>query len=125
MVLKKNQYVIFEDGHKEGYLEARWSDKNNAFYAFIENEDKNGYTERKKIFSTNIITEEHKRTYKKQTDIFKMKEIFPVFETEKAFAVEDGSNGYISRNKNKIYYKYYAKSICIKKNGKTYAPIWA
>lgn len=122
MQLQKNQYVVFPDGHKEGYLEARWSERNQSFYTFIDTED----GESEKVFSNNIITvERKKRQYKKQTDISKMKEIFPCFETEKAYAVYDGENGYISRGKAKVYYKYYAKSICTEKDGKIYAPVWA
>lgn len=122
MQLQKNQYVVFPDGHKEGWLEVRWSENDQAFYTFIETE--NG--ENEIVFSNNIITvERKKRQYKKQTDISKMKEIFPCFETEKAYAVCDGTNGCISRHNTKVFYKYYAKSICIEKDGKIYAPIWA
>lgn len=126
MILKKNEWVLFEDGHKECYLEARWSDKYQSFYSFIEIEDENGFIKTKKIFSNKIITEKRKkRTYKKQTDISKMKEIFPIFETQKAYAVEDGTNGCISKGNIKVFYKYYAKSICVEKDGKIYAPMWA
>jgi len=51
--------------------------------------------------------------------------IYPDFETEKAFAILTGSNGCITSNNQKDFYTYIAKSICIEKDGKIYAPIWA
>ena len=51
MQLKKNQYVVFEDGHKENHLQARWSERNQDFISYKETED----GETIKMFSTTII----------------------------------------------------------------------
>lgn len=117
MELNKNQVVVFEDGRKEGYLEARWSERNQAFYSFNENGEK--------IFS---ITIEEKPT-KKSKFIPNTKncpvQIHPCGETEKSYQVYDGSNGRVGRGL-KHYYKYIAKSICyVDENGNVFAPIWA
>lgn len=129
MELSRNQLVVFTDvdgtQFTEGYLEARWSDKNNAFYSFSQTgaiDEETG--KHVKLFSNEII-EKAKRAYKKQTDITKMKEIEVAFETEKAYAVFDGTNGAVCRCNTKVFYKFYAKSICIEKDGKVYAPVWA
>ena len=125
MEINKNQLVIFKevDGteRKAGYLEVRYSNKYNAFYVFSDIE------ENTKLFSNTIINKpiRKKREYTKQTDISKMKEIFPIGETEKAYIVLDGSNNKITKGNTKQYYKYYAKSICVIDNNKIYAPIWA
>jgi len=122
MELKKNQYVVFSDGHKEGYLEAQWSEKAQAFYSVITI-DVDGYKERKKIYSTDIRTKEARKSGNISKS--KMIVIYPDFETEKAFAILTGSNGCITSNNQKDFYTYIAKSICIEKDGKIYAPIWA
>lgn len=116
MELNKNQYVVFENGHKEGYLEARWSDKFNAFYSYTD--------DNRRIYSNNVITVQSKKSNRSKKS-GPMKEIFPSFETEKAYAVIDGDNGMVSRGNTKTFYKFYAKSICTIKNGKIFAPIWA
>ena len=118
MELKKNQFVVFEDGHKEGYLEARWSERSQAFYSFTEDGEK--------IFSTTI---EEKPERKKAKFVPSSKnctvEIIPCGETDKSYQVYDGANGYVGR-KQKSYYKYIAKSICfVDENGKIFAPSWA
>lgn len=117
MQLSKNQLVVFEDGHKEGYLEARWSDLNNAFYSFTD--------DGKKIFSTTIV---EKASKKKSKFVPSAKsctvKITPCGETEKSYQVYDGADGRITRNKS--YYKYIAKSICYTdEEGNIYAPTWA
>lgn len=129
MELNKNQLVVFTDvdgkQFTESYLEARWSFKNNAFYSFTRTDEEDEETGRPiKLFSNEII-EKKKRNYKKQTDISKMKEIEVAFETDKAYAVYDGTNGKVCACNIKTYYKFYAKSICVEKDGKVYAPIWA
>lgn len=129
MELNKNQLVVFTDvdgsQFTEGYLEVRWSDKFNSFYSFTRTDAEDERTGKPvKLFSTTII-EKKKRTYKKQEDISKMKEIEVAFETEKAYAVFDGTNGAVCRCNTKVFYKFYAKSICIEKDGKIYAPMWA
>lgn len=126
MELSRNQLVVFEDGHTEGYLEAKWSEKYQAFYSIKTVVDEEGYTEKVKIFSNTIIDKPaRKRAYKKQTDISKMKEIEVAFETEKAYAVFDGTNGAVCKCNMKTFYKFYAKSICVVCDGKVYAPVWA
>jgi hypothetical protein len=125
MELSKNQLILFTelDGtiRKAGYLEARYSNKQNSFYVFSNQDEKT------KLFSNIIIDkpERKKREYTKQTDISKMKEIFPCGENEKCYIVSDESNGMITRGNMKQYYKYYAKSICIVENDKIYVPFWA
>lgn len=118
MILNKNQVVVFEDGHSEGYLEARWSERSQAFYSFTEDGEK--------IYSTTIIEKAKKSTKKfvpnkKNCTV----NIIPCGETEKAYQIYDGSNGLIGRGQ-KSYYKYIAKSICyIDEDGNIYAPNWA
>lgn len=119
MELRKNQLVVFEDGHKEGYLEARWSERSQAFYSFTEDGEK--------IFSTTVI-EKPKRNKKKFVPSEKNCTVLicPCGETEKAYQIYDGTNGCISRGNMKVYYKYIAKSICyVAEDGKIYAPAWA
>ena len=118
MQLKSSQLVVFEDGHTEGYLEARWSDRKQAFYSFTE--------EGEKIYSTMVI-EKPARKKRKFTPNQKncTIQIMPCGETEKAYIVEDGCNGYITRGNRKEYYKYIAKSICYTdENGNVFAPKW-
>lgn len=119
MELKKNQFVVFEDGHKEGYLEARWSNKKNAFYTFTD--------EGEKIYSTTIIekTPRTRKTKFAPTSENCNIQIFPSGQTEKAYQVYAGSNGLIGRGK-RDYYEYIAKSICfVDADGNIYAPAWA
>lgn len=125
MELRKNQYVVFPNGRKEGYLEARWSERAQAFYTFVENES----GDKVKMFSTDVMTKpERKRKAKAfvpsaQNCTVKIR---PISETEKAYQIEDGSNGCITRGKMRVYYKYIAKSICwVAQDGSIYAPIWA
>lgn len=117
MELKKNQFVVFEDGHKEGYLEARWSERNQAFYSFSESGEK--------IFSTKVIEKQAKKSSFKPSAKNCTVEIHPYGETAKAYAVHDGSNGLVGRG-FKAYTKYIAKSVCfVDENGKIFAPAWA
>lgn len=124
MTLSKNQYVTFPNGEKHGYLEARWSEKSQAFYTFAENED----GETIKLYSVNVSTKEpkpHKAAFIPAATNCTV-EIFPHGETEKAYQIEDGTNGKITRGNYKAFYKYIAKSVCyVDVNGKIYAPIWA
>lgn len=117
--LNRNQFVVFDDGHKEGYLEARWSERSQAFYTFTDDGEK--------IFSTTVI-ERPKRKKRKFVPSAKNCTVLinPYAETEKAYIVEDGSNGCITRGNIRTYDKYIAKSICfVDEDGKIYAPIWA
>lgn len=117
MELLKNQVVVFSNGTKEGYLSARWSDRHNAFYTFTENGEK--------LFSTTVLTLAKKETKFIPSAKNCKKQIFPVGETDKAYQIEDGSNGHIGRT-CEAHYKYIAKSICyIDSDNNVFAPIWA
>lgn len=127
-ILEDRDRVIFTDvdGKKieADMLWAQYSLRDGAFYIFSDYTDEDGKPI--KLLSNEVISKlKRKRAYKKQTDISKMKEIDVEYETEKAYAVCDGSNGCISKQNNKTFYKFYAKSICVEKDGKIYAPIWA
>ena len=118
MILSKNQVVVFENGAREGYLEARWSERNQAFYTFNNNGEK--------IYSNTIETKSIRRKAKFNPNKESCTvQIYPCGETEKAYQIYDGSNGKVGRDQ-KSYFKYIAKSICyIDKNGNIYAPSWA
>lgn len=126
MEINKNQLFAFTelDGtvRKCGCLEVRYSNKQNSFYVF-SNQDENT-----KLYSNTIIDKPltKKKAITKQTDISKMIEIHPIktMSTDKAYAVEDGSNGLVGKG-CKVYYKYYAKSICVVESNKIYVPVWA
>ena len=118
MELNKNQVVVFKNGKKEGHLEARWSERAQAFYTFTD--------EGEKIFS-NVIEEKPVRTSKKFVPNAKncQVKITPCGETEKSYQIYDGGNGHVGRG-CKSYYKYIAKSICFVDNdGNIFAQIWA
>lgn len=121
------QVVLFDNGYVADYLDGvLYSKQMGGFVLYDDNgnkETKHG----KRCFVSNILLQQptKKRSYKKQTDISKMKEIKVDYETEKAYAVFAGDNGYITPEKHKDFYKFYAKSICVVENGKVYAPIWA
>jgi len=122
MNLTKNQYVLFKNGRKEGYLEARWSDKHQAFFTFMDDDEK--------IWSTTVID---KPKRKKSERKFEPSEktcpirIYPCGQNDKCYIVEDGvygrsKGGYPSR----VAYKYIAKSICYaNEQGEIFKPIWA
>ena len=119
MQLSKNQVVVFDDGHKEGFLEARWSERHQAFYSFTDDGEK--------VFSTTIIDKPLRNSRRFMPNAKNCTvQITPCGETEKAYMVEDGSNGCITRQRMKTYYKYIAKSICyVDEDGNIYAPRWA
>lgn len=124
--IAKNEVVLHSDGYLEGYLEARpFSKKYDGFIRYDENGDHEDRYERKFFVSTTVLNKPKRkaRPKKKQADTSKMKEIRVEFETEKAYAVYDGHNGKITDPK--VYYKFYAKSICVKEDGKVFAPVWA
>ena len=119
MKLKENEVVVFENGTVEGWLEARWSEKAQAFYTITE--------DRQRLYSTNIQTKtpRGKRKFTPSAKACRV-EVFPYRETEKAYVVEDGGNGCVSRSNCRIYDKYIAKSICyVDAEGRIFAPIWA
>lgn len=123
MTLKANQLVVFENGHKAGYLEAFWSNRHQAFVYVSDELDEEGNFIR--YYSTTVI-EKPCRNRRKFVPNEKncTVEIFPLGETEKAYQIEDGTNGHTRHVKE--YYKYIAKSICYTdENGRIYAPIWA
>ena len=117
MELRKDQVVVFENGRKEGYLEARWSNRNQAFYTFDDNGEK--------IFSTIVETKVKHSGKKFVPNAENCKTlIHPCGETEKAYQVYDGSNNRVGRG-FKQYYKYIAKSICyVDENDNIFAPEW-
>lgn len=117
MQLKKNQIVVFENGCKEGYLEARWSERKQAFYTFTEDGEK--------IFSTTVQEKPASKSSKFVPNAYNCNVlIHPCGETEKAYQVYDGSNNCVGRG-FKNYYKYIAKAICyVDQNGNIYAPSW-
>lgn len=130
MELNKNQYVVFPNGEQHGHLEARWSEREQAFYTFTDDtyEDEHGRIRYVRLFSTDIRTKETKR--KKFTPTadnckYAINQII-VDETEKSYKVIVGNNGYISRSKNRDFYDYIAKSICYTdESGTIYAPYFA
>ena len=120
MQLAKNQVVVFANGKREGYLEARWSERHQAFYSF----DEDG----QKIYSTDVQDLPIRKGIKKfmpSADACTVR-IYPCGETKDAYILEDGSNGKITRGNCRAYYRYVAKSICYQNNsGEIFAPVWA
>ena len=125
MELTRNQLVVFEDGHKAGYLEAFWSNRRQAFCYVSDQLDEDG--NRIKYFSTTVI-EKPVRESKKFVPSKKScpVQIYPLAESEKAYQIEDGTNGLVGRSSCKEYYKWVAKSVCyVDENGNIFAPMWA
>ena len=126
MELKSNQVVVFENGKREGYLEARWSEKHQAFYTFVEDED--APSGRRKVFSTTI---EEKPVRKSSRKFVPSAENCPVLikpcgETEKAYIVCTGTNGCIVPANIKYFYGCVAKSVCyVDENNNVFCPVWA
>ena len=126
MELQWNQLVVFENGQKAGTLEGvRWSEKQQAFCLVTDEEDEHG--NRIRLYSNTIIEKkQRKRSAFVPSREKCTKQIWPIGETEKAYQIEDGSNGKIGRSSCKEYYKYVAKSICFTdENGNIFAPAWA
>lgn len=121
MELTKTQCVLFENGRKEGYLEARWSDKYQSFITWDDDGNK--------MFSTNII-ENPKR--KKSAKKFAPSaatcpvQIFPCGENEKCYILSVAYGPLKGGAPSKIHYDYIAKSICyVNEQGEIFKPIWA
>lgn len=117
--LERNEYVVFDiDGkeRKAGWLEARWSRKQNAFWITDDNDER--------IYS-NDVREKAPRKKTKKSNNAPMVEIHPDTSTEKAYGIVDGTNGCVTKQNMKVYYKWVAKSVCKVEDGKIYAPIWA
>ena len=121
--LGKDEYVVFENGRKEGTAEARYPLKAQAFYTILKDEN----NEIIRLYSNDVRKKSSKGKEKFQPSQESCKvEIEPAYETEKAYALYDGTNGMISKQNMKVYYKFIAKSICyVDENGKIFAPAWA
>ena len=118
MQLAKNQVVRFSDGHTEGCLEARWSERAQAWVSYGDDGQKQ--------YST-VIEEQPRRASRKFVPSAKTCTVLitPCGETDKAYQVYDGSNGLVGRGQRN-YYRYVAKSICYTDaDGHVYAPAWA
>lgn len=123
MDLKAGQLVVFENGHKAGMAEVCWSNKRQAFALATGETDEEG---RPVILYSNTVIEKQAKPIRKfiPTKQTCTKEIIPIGETEKAYQIEDGTNGHTRHVKE--YYKYIAKSVCfIDEQGRIFAPAWA
>lgn len=126
MELTSNQIVVFEDGTQHGWLEAAWSERDQAFYKFVDDPDaRHG---RRKILSTDVRDKQVK-TRRKSKFVPSSENctvrILPDGETEKAYIVPTGTNGYHGKGL-RVYHEYIAKSICyIDEQGEIFAPAWA
>lgn len=117
--LEEREYVVFVENGKErkaGWLEARWNRKEQAWWVTDDNGER--------IFS-NDVREKAPKKKSKRANNAPMIEIHPCTSTEKAYGIFDGTNGCVTKQNMKIYYKWIAKSICEVRDGKVYAPIWA
>ena len=126
MELQMNQLVVFENGQKAGLMEGvRWNEKHQAFCLVTDEEDEEGNWIR--LYSNTIVEKIQRKRGKFVPSREKCTmQIYPTGETEKAYQIEDGSNGKIGRSSCKEYYKWIAKSICFTdEDGKIYAPAWA
>lgn len=123
MELKKGQIVVFENGHEADVMEARWSETHKAFYYASDETDEEG---KRKIFFSDVVINKESRKNRKFVPSEKncKKQIYPISETEKAYVIEDGTDGHIKHTKE--YFKYIAKSICfVDEEGRIFAPVWA
>lgn len=117
--LERNEYVVFNvrgEDVKEGYLAARWSRKEQAWKHWDDEEEC--------WVLSNDVREKPQRKKAKNNNA-PMVEIHPDTSTEKAYGIFDGTNGCVTKQNMKVYYKWVAKSICEVRDGKVYAPIWA
>lgn len=126
MTLNKNQVVVFPNGIRKGYLEARWDDKYKAFYTFIDDED--APRGNRRVYSTTIEEKPVRKSSKKfvpsATACTVLLDV--VGETEKAYMVCTGTNGCITRGNLKVFHEFVAKSICyVDENGNIFCPVWA
>lgn len=117
--LESNEYVVFFINGKEykaGWLEARWNRKEHAWWVTDDNNER--------VFSNDVRVKAPRKKSKKSNKA-PMIEIHPDTSTEKAYGIFDGTNGCVTKQNMKVYYKWVAKSICKVEDGKIYAPIWA
>ena len=122
--LNRNQYVLFSNGDKQGYLEARWSSRHNAFYTIAEDEDGSHY----RLYSTDV----YEKPTRKKAAFVPTADNCPVRldnitgETDKAYVVYIGDNGCIVPANRKVFYGYVAKSVCyVDDKGVVFCPVWA
>lgn len=121
MSLERNEYVVFPNGERHGYLECRWSEKAQAFFTFDEETGE-------KIFSTKIEVKERKSKKAPFVPSPKTctKPLFPERETEKCYITTSAYGKLKGGAPSKTWYHYTAKSICwVDENGNIYAPVWA
>lgn len=127
MELNRNQYVVFSNGVKHDYLEARWSDKYGGFIIFLMNEngnylkDENG---KRMVLISNDVREKAPRKSKKHVPSAKncTVEIDVCDTTEKAYAYYTGLFGV----NGKPHKEWVAKSVCYEtEDGRVFAPQWA
>ncbi len=126
MQLERNQVVVFENGERHDYLEARWSEMHQAFYTFVEDED--SPRGKRRIYSTTIEEKPSRKNAKKFSPTAKNcpVQITPCGETEKAYIVCTGTNGCIVPGNIKYFYGYVAKSVCyVDENANVFCPVWA
>ena len=128
MELKSNQYVVFSNGDKHGYLEARWSDKYGAFINYLRDENnwpiRDPETGKSVFLLSNDVREKAPRKRKKFVPSAANcpKELDVCDETEKAYAYYTGLYGL----NGKPHKEWIAKSVCyVDENGKVFAPLWA
>ena len=117
--LKSNEYVVFIINGKEykaSNFEAVWSRKANAFWIT----DSNG----EQIYSNDVRTKEPRKAKKNNAPMVDISNEI-MTQTDKAYGLFDGTNNAVVKENRVIYYKWIAKSICERKDGKVYAPIWA
>lgn len=127
MELTSKQLVVFEGGRKAGWLEAVWDERKQAFWTTTDEIDPETGGPRR-IWSTTVIEKPARKSSKKFVPGRESCPVLirPVGQTEKAYQIEDGTNGLIGRHTCRIYYKYVAKSVCfVDENGDIYAPVWA
>lgn len=122
--LTRNQYVLFSNGDKQGYLEARWSSRHNAFTTVVVDED----GERIRLYSTDV----YEKATRNKAEFMPTATNCPVRldnitgETDKAYIVCVGDNGSMIPSKLRYFYKYVAKSVCyVDENGVVFCPVWA
>ena len=125
MELTKNQVVVFENGERQGYLEARWSERDQAFYTFIYDED--APHGKRRIYSTTIEEKPARKSRKFVPSAATCTVRLNVDgETEKAYKVCVGTNGCVSKANMMVFYEYVAKSICyVDDEGNVFCPVWA
>lgn len=117
--LQRNEFVVFVINgkeHKAGHLEVSWSGKRNAFWILDENNEK--------VYSNDVRTIAKKKAAKNNAPMVDISDEI-MTSTEKAYGLFDGTNGAHVKENRVIYYKWVAKSLCEKRDGRVFAPVWA